>query len=395
MAGQALGPFAGYVMMGWNAVVYMFVSPALALGVAPYLTAIWPGAPTVPIAVAIIAGSSLLCVLNIRLNAWVTGIFLSVEVLALAAVVILGFGHMVRPIGEVLAHPVVAAAGGSLKATPLIAIGVATTVAIFAYNGYGGAVYFSEEMHEAPRQIARTIVIAYLVTIALEFVPALAAVLSAPNVAAFVASDTPFGDIVGVLGGRTLGVAVSLGVALAIINAVIATLLVNARILYSSGRDAAWHSAVNSLFTRLHLRFDSPWAATFVSGAAGVACCFIPLHMLLVINGTGVAFIYISLALAVIVGRITGASAHARYRMPLFPLAPAVALVSLLGVLAANWTDTDVGRPSLLATLAIMAAFAVYYAIRRNTGGFRWKLSGPEPSPELTADTRNLETVGS
>ena len=395
MAGQALGPFAGYVMMGCNAFAYTFVSPSLALGVAGYLGAIWPGAPAVPIAVGIIAFSSLLCIFNIRLNAWVTGVFLAVEVLALAAVAVLGFGHMVRPIGEVLAHPLMATAAGGLGATPLVSIGVATTVAIFAYNGYGGAVYFSEEMQEAPRHIARTIVIAYFLTVSLEFLPALAATLSAPDVTAFVKSQTPFGDIVSLLGGRTFGVVVSLGVALAIINAVIATLLVNARILYSSGRDGAWHTLVNDLFTRLHLKFDSPWVATLVAGAACAASCFIPLHLLLVINGTGVTFIYLSLALAVIAGRLTGASAHAPYRMPLFPLAPVVAIVALLGVLAANWTDPDVGRPSLLATLAIMVAFAGYYLLRRRRGGFAWSLAAPVESPPLTAVAQNLEMSGS
>jgi len=305
MAGQALGPFAGYVMMGCNAIAYTFVSPSLALGVAGYLGAIWPGAPAVPIAVGIIVFSSLLCILNIRLNAWVTGAFLAVEVLALAAV------------------------------------------------------------------------------------------LAAPDVTAFVKSQTPFGDIVSLLGGRTFGVVVSLGVALAIINAVIATLLVNARILYSSGRDGAWHTLVNDLFTRLHLKFDSPWVATLVAGAACAASCFIPLHLLLVINGTGVTFIYLSLALAVIAGRLTGASAHAPYRMPLFPLAPVVAIVALLGVLAANWTDPDVGRPSLLATLAIMVAFAGYYLLRRRRGGFAWSLAAPVESPPLTAVAQNLEMSGS
>jgi amino acid transporter len=394
MAGQALGPFAGYVMMGCNAFAYTFVAPSLALGVASYLTAIWPGAPPIPIAVAIISVSSLLCILNIRLNAWVTGAFLAVEVLALAAVALLGFDHVVRPIGEVLAHPIVAT-GKGLAPTPLVSIGVATTVAIFAYNGYGGAVYFSEEMHEAPRRIARTIIIAYLVTISLEFLPSLAAVLAAPDVAAFIQSQTPFGDIVTLLGGRRFGVVMSLGVALAIINAVIATLLVNARILYSSGRDGAWHNLVNDLFTRLHVRFDSPWAATLVSGAFCAASCFIPLHMLLVINGTGVTFIYLSLALAVIVARLTGTSAHAPYRMPLFPLAPAVALISLVGVLGANWMDPDVGRPSLLVLLSVMAVFAGYYLLRRRGGRFSWSLAGAEASPPLTPTAQNLELTGS
>jgi len=197
------------------------------------------------------------------------------------------------------------------------------------------------------------------------------------------------------MGGWPLGVAVSLGVALAIVNAVIASLLINARILYASGRDGAWHGAVNDLFTRLHLRFDSPWAATLATGVAGIACCFIPFHLLLVLNGMSVVVTYLSLCVSVIVARISGASAHAAYRMPLFPLAPAVGLAALAGVVAANWTDTDVGRPSLLATMATMVLFAALYLLRRRTGRFAWALAGPEPSPQLTVAARNLEGGGS
>ena len=395
MAGRALGPFAGYVLMGANALAYTLVPPVLALGAATYLAVIWPGAPATPIAVGMIALGTVFGILNIRLNAWVTGLFLLVEAVALVIVAALGFTRLARPIGEVLAHPVMATSGGALAPTPLIAIGFTTAVAIFAYNGYGAAVYFSEEMHDAPRRIARTILLALAITLALEFLPTLALILGAPDLAALVRSPTPFGDFVDKVGGHPLGVAVSLGVALAIVNAVIASLLINARILYASGRDGAWHSAVNDAFTRLHPRFDSPWAATLATGAAGVACCFIPFHLLLVLNGMSVVVTYISLCVSVIVARMSGASAHASYRMRLFPLAPVVGLAALAGVVAANWTNTDVGRPSLLATLAVMALFAAYYFVRRRAGGLTWALAGPESSPQLTADARNLEASGS
>ena len=171
--------------------------------------------------------------------------------------------------------------------------------------------------------------------------------------------------------------AVSLGVAFAIVNAVIASLLINARILFASGRDGAWNRLVNEVFTRLHLKYDSPWAAMLVTGAAGVACCFIPLHVLLVLNGMGVVVTYVSLCVAVIIGRLSGASRHARYRMPMFPLAPIVGLLALAGVVGASWLDRDVGRPSLLVTLAVMVLFAGYYLWRRRRSGFAWSLSGP------------------
>ncbi|MGH7022420.1 MAG: APC family permease [Caulobacteraceae bacterium] len=391
MAGRALGPFVGFVLMGANTVAYTLVPPVLGLGAASYLAVVWPGAPAVPIAAAMIALGTLLGILNIRLNAWVTGLFLVVEALALVVVAALGFSHPARPALAVLTHPVIAGAHGALAPAPAIAIGLSVTVAIFAYNGYGAAVYFSEEMHEAPRRIARTILLALAITLALEFLPTAAVVLGAPDLSALIRSPNPFGDFVAAVGGRALAVAVSLGVALAIVNAVIASLLINARILFASGRDRAWHGAVNGAFTRLHPRFASPWIATLATGAAGVGACFIPFHLLLVLNGMAVVATYISLCAAAVVARLSGASAHAPYRMPLFPLAPAVGLVALAGVVAANWSDPDVGRPSLIATLAVMILFALYYLLRRSAGGLAWTLTGPVLSPQLTTDTRNLD----
>ena len=255
MAGRALGPFAGYVLMGANALAYTLVPPVLALGAATYLAVIWPGAPAVPIAIGTIAVGTVLGILNIRLNAWVTGLFLLVEAIALLVVAALGFTHMVRPIGEVLAHPVMAGVGGALAPTPLIAVGVTTTVAIFAYNGYGAAVYFSEEMVGAPHRVARTIVLALLLTVAFEFIPTAAVLMGAPDLKQLMASANPFSDFVTQRGGRALGIAVNLAVALAILNAMIAILLVNARFYYSSGRDRAWAGPINVALTRLHGRF--------------------------------------------------------------------------------------------------------------------------------------------
>jgi amino acid transporter len=394
MAGQALGPFAGYVLLGVNAVTYTLVPPVLALGAATYISVIWPNAPAVPIAVGMILVSTFSGILNVRVNAWVTGVFLAVEVVALVVVAALGFAHPARSLAGAIVHPMMAT-GAGLSATPPLAIALSTTIAIFALNGYGAAVYFSEEMHGASQRIARTIVLALVATLALEFAPTLAIVVGAPDLAATIRSASPFGDFVQALGGRGLAVAVSLAVAFAIVNAVIASLLINARILYSSGRDGAWHHAVNDIFTRLHLRFDSPWAAMLVTGAAGVACCFIPLKVLLVLNGMGVVVTYVSMCVSVIAGRLNGSSRHAHYRMPLFPVAPVVGLLALAGVVAAGWIDAEVGRPSLLATFAEMVLFGGYYLWRRRSDGFAWAMSGLEDSPPLTETARNLEVGAS
>jgi L-asparagine transporter-like permease len=85
--------------------------------------------------------------------------------------------------------------------------------------------------------------------------------------------------------------------------------------------------------------------------------------LLLVLSGAGIAITYLAIALAALVGRRTGATAHAPYRMPLFPLAPLVTIAALAYVFWTSWLDTDTGRPGLIATGAQILASAAYYLL--------------------------------
>jgi amino acid transporter len=369
MLGRSLGPFVGYVFMGMNLVGSTLAPAVLSLGAADYVQAVWPGVGSVPLAVAIVSISMLLGVFNIRLNAWVTGVFLLVEMLALVLLAALGIFHAHRPLADLLTHPVILSAG-HFAPTPAAMVGLATAVAIFSYNGFGAAVYFSEEMHEAPRQVARTILWALALTVAFEFIPVVAVMAGAPDLRRLLSAESPFSDFLLGAGGRTLDTVVSLGIALAIVNAVIATVLINARFLYSSGRDGVWHGAFNGALVRVHGRFDSPWVATLLAGVSATLTCFVPFHLLLVMNGTGVVVMYVLLCLGAIAGRISGATDHAAFRMPLFPLAPAFALVALAYVIYANWIDPQVGRPSLIFSLVLLVlAMGYFLLLRRRRGG--------------------------
>jgi amino acid transporter len=383
LMGRTLGPFVGFVYMGMNVVGSTLAPAVLSLGAGDYVTSVLPGVGRVPLAVGIVGSAMLLGVLNIRFNAWVTGLFLLVELLALVALGGLGFLHAHRPILEFVNHPVMIVAGGGLAPTPIAMMGLATAVAIFSYNGFGGAVYFGEEMHEAPKLVARTILLALVLTVAFEFVPVLAVLMGASDLKRLLASASPFTDFLVETGGRPIATAVSLGIALAIVNSVIATVLINARFLFSSGRDGVWHGWFNTALTRMHGRFQSPWIATLLAGASAAATCFIPFHILLVMNGTGVVVMYLLLCLGAIAGRITGATAHAAYRMPLFPLAPAFGVVALGYVIYANWNDPAVGRPSLLVSVALIIIATTYFLVRRGRGA---TLAMTGPPPEARAD---------
>jgi amino acid transporter len=304
----------------------------------------------------------------------VTGVFLLLELLALAALAGLGLLHIARPVTDLALHPVVLN-GHALQPASLAMIGVATSVAVFAYNGYGAAVYFAEEMHEAPKLVARTILWALVITVATEFIPVTAVLLGAPDLKALLSSGSPFSDFVLMYGGRWFNIAVSLSIALAIINAVLATVLQNGRFFFSTGRDNCWHPTINDHFTRTHSRFHSPWVGTLVAGGLAILACFLGLDLLLVLTGAGISVTYIALSIASLAGRWSGRSKHAAYRMPLFPLMPIASLAVLGYVLYQSWFTSD-GRWGLIATIAAMILSLDYYFLVVRRRGV-WILRDP------------------
>lgn len=377
MVAHTLGPLPGFMMLGVNVFNNLLFPPAIGLGLAAVLSAVVPDIPTVPLAVAVVAAATLVSLLQIRVNAWVTGLFLLVEVLAVVAVVWLGFGTAARPLTDMLTNPVMPSVDGTaLIPASAASIGVATSIAIFALNGYGAAVYFGEEMHEAPRKIARAVFWSVALTLALEGVPMLALLVGAPDLRQSFAHEDPFGQLVRMRAGDDVAKWVSIGVAVAIVNAIIACILACARFFYGTARDQCWGRPIDIWLTAIHPRFASPWIATLVVGGAGIACCFMPLELLLVLSGTGLVAIYAGIALALIAGRRSGALAAAPFKSPLYPLMPAVTLIALGYVVWLNWLDLEEGRPGLLMTAAQLLLSALYYLLVLRRRG-RWDVHVP------------------
>ena len=376
---RTLGPLTGFVMLGVNVFNNLLFPPVLGLGVSAVLSTILPGLPQIPVAIAVVGLSTLVGLLNIRVNAVVTGIFLAIEMLALIVVAVLGFLRPVNAFGSLLFHPVMTGGQGLVAATPA-SIGLATSIAIFALNGYGSAVYFGEELHDAPTRIARAVMLALVATLLLEVVPIAALLVGAPDLAASFATDDPFGALVLARGGSALAGWVSVGVVIAIVNASIACILACARFFYSTGRDGAWGRPIDRWMQAIHPRFESPWLATLFVGGTGMLCCFLPLTLLLVLSGAGLIAIYAGIALAAMVGRHTGATAHAPFRMPLYPVAPVLTILALGYVVYTSWLDPDEGRPSLIATLAqIVLSAGYYWFVLRRRG--TWVIHDPVEPP--------------
>jgi amino acid transporter len=303
-----------------------FIPAVIALGTGTYLAVIWNVNLKVIGAVVMLLAAGI-AILNIRLNAVITGFFLAIELAALGVVTVLGIIHAQN--WNSLVHPVVGAAHGGLVSVPFSAVLALTAVAVFSYNGYANAVNFSEETTGSSRRIARAILLALVITVAAELIPLTAVLVGSPSLAKLSTSSVPLQYFIEATSNKTVYTIVSLGVVIAILNAVIAIILSYGRIFFSSGRDRAWPGPINGWMT-LRSQFRSPWFATAVVGILGaILCLTVPLDTLVNLTGASLVADYALIAIAALFARPTGATAHSPYKMPLWPLPPILALASL------------------------------------------------------------------
>ncbi|WP_042378101.1 APC family permease [Streptacidiphilus melanogenes] len=396
IVGQLLGRMTGWLVFVISIVSLVVIPPIIALGTADYIGSIvhvdarYAGAVVMLIAVCV-------GVLDIKSNALITGIFLGIELLAAGLVSVLGFAHARQPLSSLLHAGVPDGHGHTSPLTAaLLVSGLA--VALFTYNGFGTAIYLSEDLIEPRRSVARTVLWSLLAGVVVITVPVTAICLgvSSPD-------QLAAGDLIAIVdswAGTGVGTFVSLCVAAAILNAVIVMVLQNGRVLFASARDRTWPDPVNRALGRIHPRWGSPWIATLGIGLPGVVLALaVDINALLGFTGVVVAVIYLLLGIAALTARTRRHRATRAWRMPLWPVAPVVTVASLAYVL------TQQTAHDLIVTGIVLAAGAVYWlCYLRPRAATHWQLSlpaderpdGPSTAgPHAAADTTTAAVTAS
>ena len=359
-AKRVFGGMAGYATFLTVMVMLLFIPPVLATGAATYLnSALGTQFDTQTVALAIVAASYGLGILNIRVNAWVTGIFLLCEVAALLVIVVLGFGNISQPL-SVLTQPQ-HIDHGLLTAAPWALVIAAMGTALFSYNGFGGAVVLAEDMKDGGRSNHHAVLWSLALVVAIELIPIGALLLGAPSLQDMLASPDPIGYLLTAHGNETLSRLVSAGIFLSVFNAIIAIVIQSGRVVFSSGRDQLWTPALNRLFTRIHPRWESPWLATLFLGVPSTALTFSSnLEGLTSFTVLLLVMVYLAVALCALFSRVLRSDREHPYRMPLWPLPALLATIGagyllLNGLLDASVRDT-------LIILGILAVSVILYS---------------------------------
>ncbi|KUN36737.1 amino acid permease [Streptomyces longwoodensis] len=368
MVSTLAGRLAGWLVFVLSLLVVMIVPPVIAMGTADYLAPIVHLDPSMTGA-GVMLLATLAGLLDLRANAWITGIFLVLEVIAAALVAVLGFSHGHRGMDSLVSMEVAGADGHADTVTAMLVVS-GLAIALFITQGFSTAVYLSEELENPRRSVARTVLATLAISSVIILVPVVAITLGASDLSELTGGD--IGSMVTAWSNTAVGTFVSLCVALAIINAGIVMVIQNSRVLFASARDKAWPEPVNAVFSKLG-RFGSPWVATLAVGVPGALLCFVNLDTLYGVTGVSVTGMYLLVAVAALLSR-RGAHRHtAAWRMPLWPAVP----VLLIVVLAYILTQQEAGY--LLWTGGITAVATLYWALylrpRKET---RWLVSLPE-----------------
>ena len=371
-AKRVFGGMAGYATFLTVLVMLLFIPPVLATGAATYLNnALGTQFDAQTVALAIVVCSYALGILNIKLNAWITGTCLLLEVAALLVIVYLGFGNPVQP-ASVLFQPQIVESGVLHLAPWALVIG-AVGIGLFSYNGYGPAVLLAEDMKCGGKGVHKAVLWSLGLVVIIELVPITALLIGAPSLSEMIASPDPIGYLLTSHGNETLSRLVSAGIFLSVFNAIVAIVIQIGRVVFSSGRDALWTPSINKLFTRIHPRWDSPWLATLFLAIPSALLSFSSnLADLTSFSVLLIMLVYLMVAMSALMSRVLLRDREHPYRMPLWPLPALVAVLGagyLLVTLVAAASIRDI-----MIIIGLLALSVIFYCISGRTSPVFQKL---------------------
>ena len=373
--GHAIGDWAGatcYIAGLFSFPLFLNISASgIAIYLHPFGIPLSDNAITL-LTIALVSGLSML---NIRASEYLTGVFLLIEFGALLLIAGIGAWHANPQAVHTLLQPVRLENGTWIMAGIGI-IGIAVNNASWALSGASQALMFSEDM-KRPRTIGRIIMTAFALTVVLETAPVLGTVLGAHDLKAVLLSDAPFSTFLGAYLPAFVLELISLSIAIAIFNAVLAGFIGISRTVFSMGRTQLFARPVNATLTHLTPRSRAPWVAIAVVATTTACATYLPMVFKLLMMSGNLTILSIFYVWGVLKGRRSGRTGTHDYKTPLFPLIPILGIAIIIGGIAVLWLDAEIGRKSLLICTSVFALSFLYYhfvLMRRKEG---WTLTGP------------------
>lgn len=342
--GRAYGPRVAF-LYAWArlAVIQTGSLALLAFVVGDYANELLPLGSRGPAlyAALTVAGVTLVNWLGVRegtiAQAWLT----VAEVLGLLVIVVAGL----------LFAPEPAAAAPSTTET---AFGLVMVFVLLTFGGWNEAVYVSGELKDAPRHIARVLVLSLLTVTAL-YIAVNAAYAAALGLGGMAASDAVAADAMRRVAGEPGAVFISLLVLLAALSSANATAITGGRTNYALGRDVP----ALGFLGRWNAKRGTPGNALLVQGAAALllvlAGAFARDGFQLAVEYSAPIFwfFFLLVGIALFVLRTREPDRPRPFRVPLYPLLPALFCATNAWLLYSSLAYTGRGALVGVAVLVI------------------------------------------
>ena len=343
-AREAFGARAGFVV-GWVEGLAIYTAAIAAIGVAgaEFIARIagWPPGSVRWIAVGLVAGFTGINLLGVSSGRWAQNVITAAKVLALTAVVVVAFaaGTGAGWHGALPGAPT----GGALFA----ALAVAAQSVIWSYYGAVDAAKIAEEVVDPTRTLPRIFLIGIAIVTAL-YLLLNAAFLHVLPFEQIAASNLVAGDVAAAVFGSSGGVIIAVLALLVVLASLNGNVFVTPRVIFGLARDGLGPAVL----TRVNAG-ATPWTAMVLIGVVSMA---------LAASGTFTQLLALAVALILMIDGLTAASLFvlrarqpdAPFRVPLYPLVPAlfilVYLALLVGTALATARIVAIGIAVLSAT---------------------------------------------
>ncbi|HET7754346.1 MAG TPA: amino acid permease [Anaeromyxobacteraceae bacterium] len=325
-----------------------YASELLSLG--PASSAVW--------AVICVVGLTALNVAGLRPGAGTQRMLTVLVVVGLAVVAIVGLGAQPPP------EPAGAAPGGATAG----GFATAMVFVLLAYGGWNEAAYISAEVRGGRRAVAVAL-LAGIAIVTVLYLLANVGYLRALGVAGTAASHAPATDVLARVAGARCGEVISIIVALAALTSANATILMGSRSMYAFGRDYPLFARLGRWTAR-----DSPAHAMLVEGGAALALIAFGAATragfeAMVSYTSPVFWLFFMLTgVSLFVLRRRDRDVERPFRVPLYPLTPAVFCLSSAYLLYASIAHTGVGA---LLGVAVLATGAIPFWLSRGAAAAR------------------------
>jgi amino acid transporter len=354
---KVLGKTIGFIALICYLAQGIFIPAVIALGSATYIVNIFPSLNVNMVGLVIMLVAIGIGILNISASAKFTAVLLVLELTVVGILAIASFVQPSNSISVLFDMKMLGDGGTLVSVTPTI-IFAAVTVMLLSFNGFDSAINFSEETAGDSKNVGKSVFQAASMGILAQIIPVIAILIAAPNITELLKSEAPLTYIGNSVLGQSANLIFNLGAATAMFACTIAVLLQFARVLFTSGRDQVWPKPISKAFATLHPKLQTPWVAAVVLGLIGA--CFVfwsNLGSLLTFTSVLVVCLYALVAISSFVVRFKMKHIERPYRIPLWPVPPAVALIGSIAAL------TQQSGKDLIIVGCIAVGALLYYVI--------------------------------